>query len=121
MVPMNRSLKTSGQTSADRSVVSSRVKPAASKSALGRAFTSGRRLRATQPIRPWPLLMTNCWMASASSPDAKRQRSVSVSSLYRNSAQQENGTMLLNFDEMSAIVSDTPRLLPMACAISYSA
>ena len=29
--------------------------------------------------------------------------------------------MLLSFDEMSAIVSDTPRLLPIACAISYSA
>ena len=29
--------------------------------------------------------------------------------------------MLLSFDEMSAIVSDTPRLLPMACAISYKA
>ena len=29
--------------------------------------------------------------------------------------------MLLNFDEMSAIVSDTPRLLPSAWAISYSA
>ena len=29
--------------------------------------------------------------------------------------------MLLSFDEMSAIVSATPRLLPMACAISYKA
>ena len=29
--------------------------------------------------------------------------------------------MLLNLEEMSAIVSDTPRLLPIACAISYSA
>ena len=51
-VPMNRSLKTSGQTSADCSVVCDGRCPAASKSALGRALTSGRRLRATQPVRP---------------------------------------------------------------------
>ncbi len=51
-------------------------------------------------------------------PVANRQRSVSSSSLYRNSAQHENGTRLLNFDEMSAIVSATPRLVPIAWAIS---
>ena len=36
----------------------------------------------------------------------------------RNSAQVENGTRLLSFDEMSAIVSATPRLVPIDCAIS---
>ena len=60
-------------------------------------------------------------MSSASTPVAKRQRSDSVSSLYRKSAQQENGTRLASFEEMSAIVSATPRLVPIACAISYSA
>jgi hypothetical protein len=60
-------------------------------------------------------------MTSASIPVAKRQRSVSISSLCRNSAQQENGTRLLSLDEISAIVSATPRLVPMACAISYNA
>ena len=29
--------------------------------------------------------------------------------------------MLLSFEEISAIVSETPRLLPIAWAISYSA
>ena len=50
---MKRSLKTSGATSADCSAVAL-AKPAASNSALGRALTSGRRLRATQPARPCP-------------------------------------------------------------------
>ena len=92
--------------------------PAASRSALGRAFTSVRRLRATQPVNPSPLFTEICWMTSASIPVANRQRSVSSSSLCRNSAQHENGTRLLNFDEISAIVSATPRLVPIAWAIS---
>ena len=45
-------------------------------------------------------------MMSASVPVAKRQRSVSVSSSKRNSAAHENGTRLLSFAEISAIVSD---------------
>lgn len=65
--------------------------------------------------------MLSVSMMSDSTPVAKRQRSVSASSSYRNSAQPEKGTMLPSFDEMSAIVSDTPRLLPSACAISHSA
>jgi hypothetical protein len=55
-VPMKRSLKMSGATSAERSHAGG-VTPAASKSALGRAFTSGRRLRATQPVSPSPARM----------------------------------------------------------------
>ncbi len=80
IVPMNRSLNTSGQTSADCSVVCDDT-PAASKSALGRALTSGRRLRATHPVRPWPFLIVSCCTISDSTPVAKRQRSVSDSSL----------------------------------------
>ena len=59
---MNRSLKSSGQTSAECSEVRSAATPAASKSALGRALTSGRRLRATQPVSPWPLRIVSCWI-----------------------------------------------------------
>ena len=53
---MNRSLNSSGQTSADCSVRRESERPAASRSALGRALTSGRRLRATQPVNPSPVL-----------------------------------------------------------------
>ena len=60
-------------------------------------------------------------MQTESMPVAKRQRSVSSSSLWRNSAQHEKGTRLLSFDEISAMVSATPRLVPIAWAISYSA
>ena len=60
-------------------------------------------------------------MSSASVPVAKRQRWVPISSIRRNSAQQEKGTRLLSLEAMSVIVSATPRLLPIACAISYSA
>jgi hypothetical protein len=117
---MNRSLKTSGQTSADCSDVAVEM-PADSRSALGRAFTSVRRFLATQPVSPSPLFTEICWITSASTPVAKRHRSVSLSSLCRNSAQHENGTRLLSLDEISAIVSATPRLVPIAWAISYNA
>ena len=40
------------ETSAECSIVRSDGNPAASRSVLGRALTSGRRLRATQPVRP---------------------------------------------------------------------
>ena len=39
----------------------------------------------------------------------------------RKSALPDHGMMLISFDEMSAIVSATPRLVPIDCAISYSA
>ena len=118
---MNRSLNISGHTSADCRFVCIAASPAASRSALGRAFTSARRLRATHPVSPSPEWTETCWMISASTPVANRQRRLSVSSSYRNSAAHENGTRLLSFAVMSAIVSATPRLVPMACAISYSA
>ena len=44
----------SAATSADLRAVVCAVRPAASKSALGLALTSGRRLRDTQPARPCP-------------------------------------------------------------------
>ena len=71
-----RSPNISGHTRADCSVVGA-SEPAASRSALGRAFTSGRRLRATQPVSPWPVFSASCWMSSESAPVAKRQYSVS--------------------------------------------
>ena len=52
---MNRSLNTSGRDQRRLQGGACAVSPAASKSALGRALTSGRRLRATQPVSPWPL------------------------------------------------------------------
>ena len=39
----------------------------------------------------------------------------------RNNAHELKGTRLLNFDAINAIVSATPRLVPIVCAISYSA
>ena len=83
---MNRSLNTSGATSADCSAVDF-ARPAASNSALGRALTSGRRLRATHPARPWPARTVMPPIASASTPVANRHRNVSASSSNRNSAQ----------------------------------
>ena len=79
MVPMKRSLNTSGATSAELRRVWVDTPPA-SKSALGRAFTNGRRLRATQPVRPWPARIDMPPMASDSVPVAKRQRSMSSGS-----------------------------------------
>ena len=76
---MKRSPKISGQTSADCSSVGA-SEFIASMSALGRALTSGRRLRATQPVSPWPLRRLSCWSSSESVPVAKRQPSVSFES-----------------------------------------
>ena len=64
------------------------ARPAASRSAPGRAFTSARRLCATQPVSPSPVCTETCWTISASVPIANRQRSVAVSSSCRNSAAQ---------------------------------
>ena len=38
-------------------------------------------------------------------------------SSYRNSVHAEKGTRLVSLDAMSAIVSDTPRLVPIVWAI----
>ena len=49
---------------------------------------------------------------------SRRRRRTSVTpSVYRNSAQAENGTRFVSLDEISAIVSATPRLVPIVCAI----
>jgi hypothetical protein len=54
-------------------------------------------------------------------PVANRHLSDFVSDCCRNSAQPDHGTIFESFDEISAIVSEMPRLVPIACAISYSA
>ena len=58
--------------------------------------------------------------SSPSTPAAKRHRTIPSSSAT-NSAQHEKGTSAVSLSAMSDIVSATPRLEPMACAISYSA
>ena len=52
---------------------------------------------------------------------ARWQRSASVSSSNRKSAEHEKGTRLASFEVIKAIVSGRPRLVPIAWAISYSA
>src|SRR5262245_28464734 len=88
----------------------------------GSALTSVRRFRVTQLVSPLPLRIATAFSSlGASTPAAKRQRSVSPSGWNRKSAQPDHGTIFEIFDEISAIVSDTPRLVPIDCAISYSA
>ncbi len=79
-----------------------------------------RRFFATQPERPSPNFTVALRSCAASTPEAKRHLSESVP-FIRNSALPDHGMMLISFDEMSAIVSATPRLVPIDCAISYSA
>ena len=52
--------------------------------------------------------------------DARREAAAerSPDSSCRNSAHALSGTRLLSFDATSAIVSATPRLVPIDCAIS---
>jgi len=49
---------------------------------------------------------------------AKRHFNVSESSWWRNNAHPDHGMIFVSFAEMSAIVSATPRLVPIDCAIS---
>ena len=93
-------------------------RPAASKLTRGSALTSVRRLRATQPDSPWPTVIVAFSSRGASTPAANRHFSESPSGCCRNSAQPDHGTIFDSFDEISAIVSDTPRLVPIDCAIS---
>ena len=60
-------------------------------------------------------------MQSASTPVANRQTSVPASVPDTKSAQDESGTRALSLFARSSIVSDTPRLRLMACAMSWSA
>src|SRR3989441_8611573 len=114
---MNVSLYCSGQTIAERSAISS-PRPAASNVTRGLPLMSVRRLRATQPDSPWPTLSVTFSSFGASTPEAKRHLSESDSGWYRNSEQPDHETTFESFDEISAIVSDTPRLVPIDCAIS---
>ena len=94
--------------------------PAASKATRGLALTSVRRLRATQPERPWPTATVALSSRGASTPTAKRHFNVS-SGCCRYSAQPDHGMIFVSLEEISAMVSDTPRLVPIDCAISYKA
>ena len=98
---MKRSLKTSGHTSADCSAVRSDGCPAASKSALGRALTSGRRLRATQPVRPWPLRIVSCWITFGfdAGREAAAQRLVLLVVEEQRAARERHDVAQLRRDE----------------------
>src|SRR5712691_5694775 len=104
---MNRSFRISGQTSAD-----SNVQPAAASTSPSGPDDriSVRRCLATHPDRPVPLFSVRFIRRAASAPAAYRQVTVSFDGVYRNSEQVVHGTMFATFDEMSAIVSTTPRL-----------
>src|SRR5437879_11185345 len=110
---MSVSLRSSGQAIADLSSIGDST-PAASNVARGLPLTMLRRFRVTQPARPSPFLMTRLSSLGASTPAAKRHRSVSLSWWYKNKVQADHGPMLVSFDEMSAIVYTTPRLLLIA-------
>src|SRR6266851_120703 len=117
---MNASLKYSGQTTAELSAMF-RLRPTASKVTRGFPLMIVRSLRATQPDRPWPTFSVVLSSFGASTPTAKRHFSESVSGWWRKSEHPDHDTIFDSFDEISAIVSDTPRLVPIDCAISYSA
>src|ERR1043166_198141 len=117
---MNGSLTDSGTTIADLSLVVV-FRPRASKLTDGLAFTSVRRLRATQPDRPSPSLSVMFSSCVTSRPAAYRHFRASPSAVDRKSAHPDHGMIFESFDETSAIVSATPRLVPIDCAISYSA
>ena len=114
---MKLSLKCNGQTMADLSAVSIWM-PAAENVTRGSPLMTIRRLFATQPDSPAPSRSVEFSSRGASTPAANRHFNVSVSALCRNSEQPDHGTSFDSFDEISAIVSSTPRLVPIDCAIS---
>src|ERR1019366_7267190 len=114
---MNVSLYGSGQTIAELSAMSW-LRPAASKVTRGLPLISVRLLRATHPESPCPALSDTLSNFGASSPAAKRHFRPSFSGWCRNSAQPDHDTIFDSFDEISAMVSATPRLVPIDCAIS---
>src|SRR6185503_2495222 len=114
---MNVSLYCSGQTIADLIEISW-LSPAASKVTRGSPLMMVRRLRATQPHSPWPDCSVTFSSFGASTPAEKRHFSVSLSGWCRKSEQPDHDTTFDSFDEISAIVSETPRLVPIDCAIS---
>src|SRR4030088_130104 len=114
---MNVSLYCSGQTIAELTERSP-LRPAASNVTRGLPLMSVRRLRATHPDSPWPTFSVAFSSFGASTPVAKRHFSESLSGWCRKSAQPDQETTFESFDEISAIVSETPRLVPIDCAIS---
>src|SRR6185436_20408454 len=117
---MKVSLYCSGQTIAELIAMSS-LNPAAAKLTRGSPLMIVRRFRATHPDNPWPDCSVAPRSFGASTPAAKRHLSVSLSGCCRKSAHPDHDTIFDSFDEMSAIVSETPRLVPIDCAISYNA
>src|SRR5262249_40174892 len=109
---MNVSLNCSGHTiAACRTVFASR--PAAWDVTPGWPLISVWPLRATQADRSLATRISAFKRRGASMPVANRHLSDLVSDWCRKSAQPDHGTIFESFDEMSAIVSDTPRLVPI--------
>src|SRR5438477_9474980 len=104
---MNVSLKWSAQTIADLMSIGDDT-PAASNETRGSPLTMVRRLRATQPARPVPFFSVRFNSFGASTPAANRHFSESASGWVRNKAHADQGTTLVSFDEMSAMVSAMP-------------
>src|SRR3954470_13405245 len=94
--------------------------PAAANPSRGSALMEDRRFFATDPVNPWPTATLACSSRGASTPAAKRHSSRSASTSCRKSAHPAHGTSFEIFEEISAIVSDTPRLVPIAWAIGTS-
>jgi hypothetical protein len=117
---MNASLYCSGQTIADCSTVDAST-PAAWNVTPGWPLIKVCPLRATHAARSFATRISAFNSRGASMPVANRHRSDFVSDCCRNRAQPDHGTIFESFDEISAIVSEMPRLVPIACAISYSA
>src|SRR6185295_17925571 len=114
---MNASLKYRGQTRPELREMFW-LRPTASKVTRGFPLMIVRSLRATQPDRPWPTFNVVFSSFGASTPTAKRHFSESVSGWWRKSEQPDHDSIFESFVEISAIVSETPRLVPIDCAIS---
>ena len=91
--------------------------PSASSGMPGFAMTVCR-CPTTNPKMPQSSPSAELSTREASVPTANRQVSVRAAGSWRKSEQPLHGTIFESFDEMSAIVSDTLRQVPIVCAIS---
>ncbi len=73
------------------------------------------------PTRPSPSRTSRPGNARCPGPEANRQRETPFAGSCRYSATVVKGTRRSSFEAIAAIVSDTPRLVPIASAISYRA
>ena len=116
---MNVSLKFSGQTSAELQRDRRREAEPPRTSTRGSALISVRRFRATQPDSPSPTFSVR--VQQPRRVDARREAALQrlrVGLVQEQRATATTGTIFESFDEISAIVSATPRLVPIDCAIS---